>query len=120
MVNFPTRDDNILDVFCANCPSLVDKCVPITCLSYHNLVLVDSNVLSVQQKPVKRKTFLRKRADKQAMSVDLEQFTEDFVNENIAETPVDTLWSTLKQKCTESVKKYVPYKYTSTKSDWTR
>ena len=113
MVNFLTRIDNILDVFCTNSPSLVDKCVPIPGLSDHDIVLTDTNVLPTPQKPVKRKLYLWKRADKQSVSDDLKQFAEEFVYANTTETQVRTLWTTFKQKCIESVNKYVPSKYTS-------
>ena len=115
MVNFPTRFNNILDVFCTNRPSLVDRCAPIPGLSDHDIVLADTNVLPARQKPVKRKIYLWKRADKSSMSVDLRQFTREFVHANTTETEVNTLWTTFKQKCIESVNKYVPSKYTSTR-----
>ena len=115
MVNFPTRINNILDVFCTNRPSLVDRCAPIPGLSDHDIVLADTNVLPARQKPVKRKIYLWKRADKSSMSEDLKQFTGEFVHANTTETEVNTLWTTFKQKCIESVNKYVPSKYTSTR-----
>ena len=37
IVNFPTRVNNILDVFCTNRPSLIDRCTP--GLSDHDIVL---------------------------------------------------------------------------------
>ena len=52
MVNFPTRINNILDVFCTNRPSLVDRCAPIPGFSDHDIVLADTNILPARQKPV--------------------------------------------------------------------
>ena len=44
MVDFPTRIDNTLDIFCINRPSLVDRCIPLPGLSNHDTVLVDCKV----------------------------------------------------------------------------
>ena len=115
MVNFPTRVNNILDIFCTNRPSLVDRISTVPGLSDHDIVLVDTNILPARQKPVKRKIFLWKRADKSSMSDDLKQFTAEFVHANSTNTEVNTLWTTFKQTCIESVNKYVPSKYTSTR-----
>ena len=49
------------------------------------------------------------------MSEDLKEFTDEFTHANTTETDVNTLWTTFKQKCIESVNKYVPSKYTSTR-----
>lgn len=115
MVNFPTRNDNILDVFCTNRPSLVDRCTPTPGLSNHDIVLADTNILPTRKKPVKRKIYLWKRAEKSSMSVDVKQYTEEFVHANTTETKFNTLWTTFKHKCIECVNKYVPSKFTSTR-----
>ena len=115
IVNFPTRINNILDVFCTNGPSLIDRCTPIPGLSDHDIVLMDTNVLPTRQKPIKMKIYLWKRADKSSMSEDLKEFTEEFTHANTTETEVNTLSTTFRQKCIESVNKYVPSKFTSTR-----
>ena len=56
-----------------------------------------------------------KRTNKCSMSEDLREFTEEFTHANTTETEANTLWTTFKQKCIESVNKYVPSKYTSTR-----
>ena len=67
MVDFPTRIDNTLDIFCTNCPSLVDRCIPLPGLSDHDTVLVDCKVLPARKKPIRRKIYLWRRANKPAM-----------------------------------------------------
>ena len=49
MVDFPTRIDNTLDIFCTNRPSLVDRCIPLPGLSDHDTVLVDCKVLPARK-----------------------------------------------------------------------
>ena len=115
IVNYPTRINNILDVFCTNPPSLIDRCTPIPGLIDQDIVLTDTNVVPTRQKPIKRKIYLWKRIDKCSMSEDLKEFTEEFTHANTTETEVNTLWTTFKQKCIESVNKYVPSKFTSTR-----
>ena len=41
-VNFPTRSNNILDIFCMNRPSLLNKCYPISGIGDHEAVAVTS------------------------------------------------------------------------------
>lgn len=41
LVDFPTRKDNILDIFCTNQPSLITKIKSIPGISDHNIVFVD-------------------------------------------------------------------------------
>ena len=43
IVDFPTRKDNILDLFCTNQPSLINKVKSIPGISDHNIVLVDAS-----------------------------------------------------------------------------
>ena len=43
IVDFSTRKDNILDLFCTNQPSLIKKVKSIPGISDHNIVLVDAS-----------------------------------------------------------------------------
>ena len=74
MVDFPTRIDNTLDIFCTNRPSLVDRCIPLSGLSDHDTVLVDCKVLPARKKPIRRKIYLWRRANKPAMDQDYDRF----------------------------------------------
>ena len=51
MVDFLTHKDNIVDIFITNCPSLVNKCIPIPWLSYHDIVLISDYIVPFRHKP---------------------------------------------------------------------
>ena len=60
VVTFPTRLENTLDIFITNRPTLVSKCKSIPGLSDHNIVLTDTNIIPLRQKPPKRLVYLWK------------------------------------------------------------
>ena len=51
MANFPTRNNNILDVVLINCPSLAIQYVRMPDLSDHNIVFVETNSCALRHKP---------------------------------------------------------------------
>ena len=81
IVDFPTRVDNTLDIFGANRPSIIERCVSPPDKSGHDIVHVDSWVLPARKKPVRRKVYLSKKAKKQAMEEGLAKFTEKFTKD---------------------------------------
>ena len=92
LVDFPTRSNNILDILLSNRPSLVNwaQCLP--GLSDHDMVLVDSDVVTKRNKPVKRETRLWKKSNEADLKHDLQLFYDDFMNSNSIETPAEDLW----------------------------
>ena len=95
MVDFPTRKDNILDIFVTNRPSLVNKRNPIPGLSDQDIVPIDANIVPTRQKPTRRLIYLWKKAN----LTEMEQAFPDpshhthllFLSET---TPINTLWAT--------------------------
>ena len=61
IVNFPTRGQNMLDLFFTNRPSLINRCEAIPGISDHEIVFIDSNIAVSRQKPVKRKIYMWKK-----------------------------------------------------------
>ena len=63
IVDFPSRGNNILDVFSTNRPSLINTCYPLPGISDHEIIFI-SSVTSVKfNPPTKRKTYLWSKAD---------------------------------------------------------
>ena len=54
VVNFPTRQDNILDLVLTSHPSLVNRCKPLPGISDHDIVLIDANVRATRTRTPKR------------------------------------------------------------------
>ena len=58
MVNFPSRNDNALDIFCTNRSSLVQRCETLPGLSDHDIVLVHTTILLTRRKSTQRLVYL--------------------------------------------------------------
>ncbi|CAC5391834.1 unnamed protein product [Mytilus coruscus] len=63
LVNFPTRKDNILDIFCTNQPNLITKIKSIPGISDHNIVLVDAICKPKRATQCPHKIFVWKKVD---------------------------------------------------------
>ena len=106
-VTFPTCLENTLDIFITNRPTLVSRCTSIFGLSDHDIVLTDTNIIPLRQKPPKRLVYLWKKADTSGMKYDLHQFSETFTSEFSVDTPINSLWTSSKTKSLLSVGKHV-------------
>ena len=91
IVDFPTRGENLLDIFITNRPSLLNKCTPIPGLSDHDIVLVDSNITPARQKPPRRLIHLWKKVNLPVMEADLKSNLQSAFSTYNNYTPVDTL-----------------------------
>ena len=63
IVDFPSRINNILDVFCTNRPSLINTCYPLPGISDHEIIFVSSFTSVRLNPPTKRKIYLWSKAD---------------------------------------------------------
>ena len=115
IIDFPTRQQNILDIFITNRPSLICKSTSLPGLSDHDVVLVDSNIIPQRRKPVRRLIHIWSKADIPAMEKEMNKFASDFHNTHSPSTPVNSMWMDIKRKCNEVIKTHVPSKYTSTR-----
>ena len=118
-VNFPTRGNNILDVFITNRPSLVHSCSPIAGISDHEAVYIESSVSITHQQCAQRKSFLWHKADMVGIKEIINQFSNTFLSKYSLSTPVDILWNEFKQMCFDCLS-HVPTKHfsTGTKQPW--
>ena len=101
LVGLPTKLENTLDIFCTKRPTLIDRCLPLPGFSDHDMVLVDTGIIPKRQKLIQRRIYLWKRADKAAMKKELDEFSSNLTSSHDTSTPVNTLWSLFKQRCTE-------------------
>ena len=115
VVDFPTRDNNLLDIFATNRPSLVQSCKPIPGVSDHEIVYVSSDICAKYQRPVKRKIWLWSKADQPSLKTDMQSFSQDFTENNSIKTDVNSLWSDFSRKCLELMGNHVPSKETSSR-----
>ena len=115
VVDFPTRNNNTLDLFLTNRPSLINKCEPLPAISDHDIVFIDTDIVAKRQKPVKRKIYLWKNANMDNLKADTTSFSSDFILNHTVNSPVDSLWEKFKSTMTSLMRKHIPSKLTSTR-----
>ena len=91
VVDFPTRETNLLDVFLTNRPSLIQECYPLPGISDHEMVYVDSDVSARYQRPIQRKIWLWSKADIPVLKQSMLQFSEDFTNKHSIKSDVNAM-----------------------------
>ena len=100
VVDFQTRDDNLLDIFLTNRPSLIQSCKSLPGIS-----------VSVKyQRPIRRKIWLWSKADLPSMKEDLKSFSDEFIGKYSIEADVDTMWTEFSSKSTQLMTDYIPSK----------
>ena len=89
LVDFPTRNENTLDLFFTNRPSLVRYCTGAPGISDHDIVLTSFNSKVMSQKEMEHKCYLWAKANLEEMRMKLYDYGNDFIMFNNAETPVE-------------------------------
>jgi len=102
-VNSATREENILDVFFTNRPSLVHTCHTIPGISDHEAVLIESSIILPPQQTKLRKIILWNQADTQSIKESIEQFSTEFFEKYSQSTPVDILWEEFRLLCIDCI-----------------
>ena len=113
IVDFPTRDNNLLDIFLTNRPSLIQTCKSLPGISDHEIVYMDSDVSVKYQRPVRRKIWLWSKADVPSMKADMNAFSDGFTDKHSTKADIDTMWSQFSRKCTQIMTDYIPSKLSS-------
>ena len=114
-MNFPTRYNNILDIFLTNHPSLTNYCNSIPGISDHEAILTESNISVILHKPPSRKIFLWNRADPELVRIFFNRFSNQFLNTYSKDTPINHLWSEFKNACLNCLNNLIPSKISSAK-----
>ena len=99
LVDSPTRNHNILDLFATNRPSLVTECITIPGISDHEAVSVLSYVKARTQSPATRKIYLWHKANFHPIKEKIQQFSSILLSHHSLDFPVNTLWSDFKELC---------------------
>ena len=113
VVKFPTRLENTIDVFITNRPSLVQKCKPVPGVSNHGIVFVESSIFVGKSKTLPRKIFLWKNINLLALNEDAQQFAGDFTARFNSSTPINNLWQSFKDACSNLMEIHVLSKMSS-------
>ena len=112
-VTFPTRGNNILDLFITNRPSLIERVKPVPGVSDHDIVFVQASTTAQRTKPPRRKILLWKKVDLDSLRGSIQNFSDTFTKEHSTNTDVDVLWDNFKEFSTKIIDASVPSKMTS-------
>ena len=114
-VNFPTRNDNTLDLFLTNRPSLINRCIAIPGVSDHDGVFIESSVSAKRGKPVRRKIYIWKRADLDHLKTACLDFQHRFMETYSITSSVQDMWHDISSTLTTLLDSSVPSKMSSSR-----
>ena len=96
-------------MFFTNRPNLVHRCVGIPGISDHGTIAyVESLSRAKYQKPNKRKILNWKRANMEAMRLDMTKFAQEFNSRYTESTDVISLWLAVIDKCSKLMDEHIP------------
>ncbi|CAG2208258.1 unnamed protein product [Mytilus edulis] len=106
----PSRENNILDFFLTNHPSLVKSCNTLPGISDHNMIVLDTDLKPQYNKPKPREIYVYKKAKWEEIKADIIKFGADIINSN---TSVEERWTNLKNGIETTLNLNVPRKITN-------
>lgn len=116
LVNFPTRQQNTLDLIFTTHPSYKIRCKPLPPTSHksvHGIVLLDTAHQPQRSRLPRRRIYLWKRADVEGIQEHFKQFSQFFLSENF--DSIEVMWISFKTSNSSAVDTYVPSKMSSTR-----
>ena len=115
MITTPTRQNNILDIFITNRPSLTSQCHTIPGLGDHHAISIHSSAQARRAKPIRRKIHLWRHADIDKLKQDACTFTTSFTETFTINSSIHTMWDNIKSNLTELHEQHIPSKFTATR-----
>ena len=109
MVSEPTRDNNILDLFLTNNPTLVDNVSIVPGISDHETVIAVVKLRPTIQKLKPRTVHIYSKADWEGMRHDMQTFQSSFLS-TCEDKSTEKLWQEFKGEIDKIVDTYVPTK----------
>ena len=114
IVHSPTRENNILDIFLTNRPSLISDCHTLSGISNHEIVFINSYISAKIQRPIQRKILLWNKANLENVRLNASNLVLDFMNSYDIDTAVEILWERFKSICNACLD-LIPCKLSSTR-----
>jgi len=113
IVNFPTREENILDLFFTTQPSCVQYCEQIPGISDHDIVITTVKSIVSYSKQANHTIYLWRLANLEDMSKNMLNFYLEFTNANTIDTLIEELWLKFCDKLLDIMNTHVPSKIKS-------
>ena len=101
LVDSPTRNNNILDIFATNRPSVIAECKVIPGISDHETVHIETQLSVMLTSETTRQIFQWNKTDYHQINHIMLQYSSEFLTNFSSETPVEVLWSAFKSICSE-------------------
>ena len=89
----------MLDLFLTNRPGLIHEVKVFSGISDHELIIIKYPLAATLTESQAHSIFLWQHADWQALNERLHLFSNRFVSDYCAETPIQDLWNSFKQEC---------------------
>ena len=116
IVDFPTRKDNILDLFCTNQSSLINKVKSIPGISDHNIILVGASCNPKRSiKNTQHKIYLWKKTNMNDLKNLTSKFESELLTKFDTKTTVNQWWIKFKDGINKIIEDNVPSKMTKSK-----
>ena len=109
-----TRGKSLLDLFFTNRPSLSTRTCLLPALSDHDVVMSDNRICPERCKPIPRTVYIWKKANIEEMKKDISELSVTVTNSTTNQT-VEETWQCIHSALTDTMKRNVPTKTTSTK-----
>ena len=110
MIEFPTREDNILDLLLTDTPSLISDSYSAPGLSDHHVVVVKHQLKATINKKAEREAPLFHKAKWEDMNDELKLFAEGYLASSPRERSITTNWTSIKAAILKAIKNHVPHK----------
>ncbi|CAG2246306.1 unnamed protein product [Mytilus edulis] len=119
VVHIPTRQENTLDLFYINQPSLVQniKTLPSLGTSDHDIVFHEMNITMGRKKKTPRKISQYKKADWDKIRIEVKKFQDEYFSLTLTNNTTEEKWTLIKNKIQEITDKNIPSKIMKQKQD---
>ena len=111
VVDFPTRQENTLDLVFTSHPGFKVRCKPLPPIapkSDHDIVLFDTSHQLYRPRPTCRKIFLWKKTDMDGLRSSISSSSQTFLSTDYVD--IDSMWAAFKTTVTSAVDQHVPTK----------
>ena len=108
VVRKPTHDQNILDLFLTNHPTLVTNSDILPRLSDHDIPVVDTLLKAIHTKQKPRSVHQYKKADWDSFHDYMAKTRDTFLNTNHQGKTTQEIWDCIKGAIQTGMKKFIP------------
>ena len=115
MIEFPTREDNTLDLLLTDTPSLISDTYSAPGLSDHNVVVVKHQLKASINKKADREAPLYHKAKWEDMNDELKLFAKGYLESSPRERSITTNWASIKAAIHKAITNHVPFKKVGTR-----